>query len=237
VLELHRRRDPVLDAFLREGKSEDIFVKNIENVQGDERDVICFSTTFGLDAAGRMTMNFGPLNGEGGHRRLNVAITRAREAVRIFSSLDPGQIDTSKVRAAGVRDLKYYLDFAIKGPRALVARSVPTGREPESPFEREVMQALRTRGWDVHSQVGCSGYRIDLAVVDPKAPGRYLLGIECDGRTYHSGATARDRDRLRQFVLENLGWKIARVWSADWWRDPEDEAGKLVAVLERSASA
>jgi very-short-patch-repair endonuclease len=203
-------------------------------VQGDERDVICFSTTFGLDAAGRMTMNFGPLNGEGGHRRLNVAITRAREAVRIFSSLDPGQIDTSKVRAAGVRDLKHYLDFAIKGPRALIAQSTPTGREPESPFEQAVMQALRERGWDVHAQVGCSGYRIDLAVVDPNAPGRYLLGIECDGRTYHSGATARDRDRLRQFVLENLGWKIARVWSTDWWRDAEGEVDKLVARLRSS---
>ncbi|MFO0520472.1 MAG: DUF4011 domain-containing protein [bacterium] len=237
LLDQRRSRSAELDRAISAASNEPLFIKNLENVQGDERDVICFSTTFGLDAAGRMTMNFGPLNGEGGHRRLNVAITRAREAVRIFSSLDPGQIDTSKVRAAGVRDLKYYLDFAIKGPRALVARSVPTGREPESPFEREVMQALRTRGWDVHSQVGCSGYRIDLAVVDPKAPGRYLLGIECDGRTYHSGATARDRDRLRQFVLENLGWKIARVWSADWWRDPEDEAGKLVAVLERSASA
>jgi very-short-patch-repair endonuclease len=219
-------------ALLGAHEHEPFFVKNLENVQGDERDVICFSTTFGLDAAGRMTMNFGPLNGEGGHRRLNVAITRAREAVRIFSSLDPAQIDTSKVRAAGVRDLKHYLDFAIKGPRALLAQSTPTGREPESPFERAVMQALRERGWDVHPQVGCSGYRIDLAVVDPAAPGRYLLGIECDGRTYHSGATARDRDRLRQFVLENLGWKIARVWSTDWWRDPEGEMQKLLASLD-----
>jgi very-short-patch-repair endonuclease len=94
------------------------------------------------------------------------------------------------------------------------------------------MQALRERGWDVHPQVGCSGYRIDLAVVDPTAPGRYLLGIECDGRTYHSGATARDRDRLRQFVLENLGWKIARVWSTDWWRDAQAEVEKLLARLD-----
>jgi very-short-patch-repair endonuclease len=232
LLDQRRSRSAELDRAISAASNEPLFIKNLENVQGDERDVICFSTTFGLDAAGRMTMNFGPLNGEGGHRRLNVAITRAREAVRIFSSLDPAQIDTSKVRAAGVRDLKHYLDFAIKGPRALLAQSTPTGREPESPFERAVMQALRERGWDVHPQVGCSGYRIDLAVVDPAAPGRYLLGIECDGRTYHSGATARDRDRLRQFVLENLGWKIARVWSTDWWRDPEGEMQKLLASLD-----
>ena len=234
LLDQRRRTNAELDRAISAASNEPLFIKNLENVQGDERDVICFSTTFGLDAAGRMTMNFGPLNGEGGHRRLNVAITRAREAVRIFSSLDPGQIDTSKVRAAGVRDLKHYLDFAIKGPRALVAQSTPTGREPDSPFERAVMQALRERGWDVHAQVGCSGYRIDLAVVDPNAPGRYLLGIECDGRTYHSGATARDRDRLRQFVLENLGWKIARVWSTDWWRDTDGEVDRLVACLRES---
>jgi very-short-patch-repair endonuclease len=234
LLDQRRSTNAELDRAISAASNEPLFIKNLENVQGDERDVICFSTTFGLDAAGRMTMNFGPLNGEGGHRRLNVAITRAREAVRIFSSLDPGQIDTSKVRAAGVRDLKHYLDFAIKGPRALIAQSTPTGREPESPFEQAVMQALRERGWDVHAQVGCSGYRIDLAVVDPNAPGRYLLGIECDGRTYHSGATARDRDRLRQFVLENLGWKIARVWSTDWWRDAEGEVDKLVACLRSS---
>lgn len=232
LLDQRRSRSAELDRAISAASDEPLFIKNLENVQGDERDVICFSTTFGLDATGRMTMNFGPLNGEGGHRRLNVAITRAREAVRIFSSLDPGQIDTSKVRAAGVRDLKHYLDFAIKGPRALLAQSVPTGREPDSPFEREVMQALRERGWDVHPQVGCSGYRIDLAVVDPTAPGRYLLGIECDGRTYHSGATARDRDRLRQFVLENLGWTIARVWSTDWWRDAQVEVEKLLARLD-----
>lgn len=179
-----------------------------------------------------MTMNFGPLNGEGGHRRLNVAISRAREGVVIYSTLAPQQIDLSRVRAAGVRDLKHYLEFALKGPRALVAQSLPTGREPDSPFETQVIKVLRERGWVVHPQVGCSGYRIDMGVVDPRAPGRYLLGIECDGRAYHAGATARDRDRLRQVVLEGLGWRLHRIWSTDWWINPEREVDKLLARLD-----
>jgi very-short-patch-repair endonuclease len=177
-------------------------------------------------------MNFGPLNGEGGHRRLNVAVSRAREGVVIFSTLRPEQIDLSRVRAAGVRDLKNYLEFAISGPRALIASSSPTGREPDSPFEVAVATMLRDKGWTVHNQVGCSGYRIDMAVVDPRAPGRYLLGIECDGASYHSSASARDRDRLRQHVLETLGWRLHRIWSTDWWFSAERELEKLQARLE-----
>jgi len=192
-------------------------------VQGDERDVIFFSITFGPDAAGKTTMNFGPLNGEGGHRRLNVAISRAREGVVVYSTLMPQQIDLAKVRATGVRDLKHYLEFALKGPRALVEQSMPTGLEPDSPFETAVIKVLRDRNWVVHPQVGCSGYRIDLGVVDPRAPGRYLVG---------SGATARDRDRLRQHVLEGLGWRIHRIWSTDWWLNPEAEVNKIVARLQ-----
>jgi len=182
-------------------------------------------------------MNFGPLNGEGGHRRLNVAISRARESVIIYSSLMPEQIDLARVRAAGVKDLKNYLEFALKGPRALVEQSLPTGLAPDSPFETAVIRALRDRNWTVHPQVGCSGYRIDLAVVDPRAPGRYILGIECDGRSYHSGATARDRDRLRQHVLESLGWRIHRIWSTDWWLNPEAEIEKLLGRLQSIVDA
>jgi very-short-patch-repair endonuclease len=204
----------------------------LENVQGDERDIIFFSITYGPDASGKVTMNFGPLNGEGGHRRLNVAVSRAREGVVIFSTLRPEQIDLSKVRAAGVRDLKHYLEFAIGGPRALIAASTPTGLGPDSPFEVAVATMLRDKGWVVHNQVGCSGYRIDMAVVDPRAPGRYLLGIECDGATYHSSASARDRDRLRQHVLETLGWKLHRIWSTDWWFSAERELDKLHKQLE-----
>jgi len=232
LLDARRRANADLDKAISAQSREPLFIKNLENVQGDERDVIYFSITYGPDAAGKMTMNFGPLNGEGGHRRLNVAISRAREGVVIYSTLAPEQIDLSRVRAAGVRDLKQYLEFALKGPRALVEQSLPTGREPDSPFETQVIKVLRERGWVVHPQVGCSGYRIDMGVVDPRAPGRYLLGIECDGRAYHSGATARDRDRLRQVVLEGLGWRLHRIWSTDWWINPEREVEKLLVRLE-----
>jgi very-short-patch-repair endonuclease len=232
ILDARRRNNGALDRALAEAKKEELFVKNLENVQGDERDIIFFSITYGPDAAGKVTMNFGPLNGEGGHRRLNVAVSRAREGVVIFSTLRPEQIDLSRVRAAGVRDLKQYLEFAISGPSALVAASAPTGLGPDSPFEVAVATMLRDKGWTVHAQVGCSGYRIDMAVVDPRAPGRYLLGIECDGACYHSSASARDRDRLRQHVLESLGWKLHRIWSTDWWYSAESELEKLHARLE-----
>lgn len=233
LLDARRRANPALDRAIAAHASEPLFVKNLENVQGDERDLILFSITYGQDAAGRMTMNFGPLNGEGGHRRLNVAISRAREGVVIYSSLLPEHIDLSRVRAAGVRDLKHYLEFALRGPRALVEQAIPLGLEPDSPFEAAVIRLLRERGWTVHPQVGCSGYRVDIGVVDPRAPGRYLAGIECDGRTYHSGATARDRDRLRQLVLEGLGWRIYRIWSTDWWLNPEREMEKVAGYLEQ----
>ena len=232
LLDARRRTNQELDRAIAARAHEPLFIKNLENVQGDERDVIYFSITFGPDAAGKTTMNFGPLNGEGGHRRLNVAISRAREAVVIYSTLMPEHIELAKVRAAGVRDLKHYLEFAIKGPRALVEQSMPTGFAPDSPFESAVIRILRNHNWEVHPQVGCSGYRIDIGVVDPRARGRYLVGIECDGRTYHSGATARDRDRLRQHILEGLGWRIHRIWSTDWWLDQEGEVKKMLARLQ-----
>lgn len=237
LLEARRRANPELDRLISEKRDEELFIKNLENVQGDERDIILFSITYGPDNAGRVTMGFGPLNLEGGQRRLNVAISRAREHVVIFSTLQPGQIDLARVNAAGVVDLKNYLDFAIRGPKALVEQSAPTGMDPDSPFEVAVIRAIREKGWNVHAQVGCTGYRIDIGVVDPRAPGRYLLGVECDGRNYHSGATARDRDRLRQLVLEGLGWKLHRIWSTDWWTDHRRELEKLHAILESMVQA
>ncbi|MBB5496611.1 DUF3320 domain-containing protein [Paraburkholderia sp. MM5384-R2] len=233
LLDARRRANAALDKAISAQSREPLFIKNLENVQGDERDVILFSITYGPDAAGKLTMNFGPLNSEGGQRRLNVAVSRARERVVIFSTLRPEQIDLSRVRAAGVRDLKHYLEFALKGPKALLEQSLPTGMEPDSPFEGQVIKVLRDHNWVVHPQVGCSGYRIDIGVVDPRAPGRYLIGIECDGRAYHSGATARDRDRLRQVVLEGLGWRIHRIWSTDWWLNPDVEVQKLLARLDK----
>jgi len=218
---------------------EPFFVKNLENVQGDERDIILFSITFGKDINGKISMNFGPMNKNGGHRRLNVAASRARHKVRIFSSLRPEHIDLSRTQARGVVDLKAYLDFALNGPSVLLKQALPTGREPDSPFEVAVIKSLREHGWEIHPQVGVSGYRIDLGVVNPHARGSYLLGIECDGATYHSAASARDRDRLRQMVLEGLGWRIHRIWSTDWWINPEVPMKRLLErlnQLEREAA-
>lgn len=213
-------------------EGEPVFVKNLENVQGDERDVIFFSICYGVDEAGKISMNFGPLNRGGGERRLNVAVTRAKHEVLVFSGLRADQIDLTRTRARGVRDLKYFLDFADRGPRALIAASTASiEAEADSEFEKMVAARIREAGYEVHHQVGCSGYRIDLAVVDPAAPGRYLLGIECDGATYHRAATARDRDKLRQLILEGLGWQIHRIWSTDWWHDSAKEMDKLGGVL------
>ncbi|MBB3220134.1 DUF3320 domain-containing protein [Pseudoduganella umbonata] len=241
LLEERRRAHPALDGAIAQPAQEALFIKNLENVQGDERDIILFSVTYGPDAQGKVSLNFGPLNLEGGQRRLNVAISRARQAVVIFSTLLPEQIDLARVRAAGVRDLRNYLEFAIRGPAALAARPAIAGAgagavavtsAAAGGFERQVAAALRAHGWTVHQQVGVSGYRVDLGVVDPRAPGRYLLGIECDGPSYHSGATARDRDRLRQHVLESLGWNLARAWSTDWWLDPDPPLQGLLARLD-----
>ncbi len=150
----------------------------------------------------------------------------------VFSGLRADQIDLTRTRAKGVRDLKYFLDYADRGPRALTAANSTTGdAEADSEFEKMVADRIRKAGYDVHHQVGCSGYRIDLAVVDPAAPGRYLLGIECDGATYHRAATARDRDKLRQMILEGLGWKLHRIWSTDWWHDANQEIDKLLSAL------
>lgn len=237
LLDEHRREAPEIEPFFSADAEEPVFVKNLENVQGDERDVILFSVCYGPDASKRVSMNFGPLNRDGGERRLNVAITRAREEVMVFSTLMPEHIDVSKTRARGVQDLMLFLDYAGRGETALKEFSAATpAADFDSPFEKLVGEAIRNLGYDVHSQVGCSGYRIDLGVVDPQAPGRYLLGIECDGANYHSARTARDRDRLRQSVLEGLGWHLHRVWSSDWWSNPQEEIRKITAAIDEARS-
>jgi len=227
MLDQARRANPALEPFFASTGQEPVFVKNLESVQGDERDVILFSVGYGPDSSGRVSQNFGPLNRDGGPRRLNVAITRARKELIVFATLRPEQIDLSRTRAAGVRDFKHFLEFAEGGAPALAAASAPLNRDADSDFEREMRAAIEARGWTVHPQVGVSGMRIDLGVVHPEAPGRYLAGVECDGATYHRSATARDRDRLRQATLEALGWRILRVWSTDWWMDAESATNRL----------
>lgn len=233
LLDEERRRYPEIEHHFGEDppiEGEPVFIKNLENVQGDERDVILFSICYGPDETGRVSMNFGPLNRDGGERRLNVAVTRAKHEILVVSGLRAEQIDLTRTRAKGVVHLKYFLDYAEHGPRVLAAtNSATSDADPDSEFEKMVADRIRAAGFDVHYQVGCSGYRIDLGVVDPQAPGSYLIGVECDGATYHRAATARDRDKLRQSVLEGLGWKLHRIWSTDWWHDAEAETQKLLA--------
>ncbi len=219
---------PDLEVLLKSGSEEAFFVKPLENVQGDERDTIIISIGYGKDAAGLLSLNFGPINFQGGEKRLNVAVTRARWELVVVSSILAHDIDESRVQSIGPKLLRRYLAFAVEG-RLPVETTAPTG-ESESPFEVAVWQALQARGINVDRQVGSSRYRIDMAIKDSERPGRYLLGVECDGATYHSSAVARDRDRLRQQVLEGLGWKIHRIWSTDWLRD---QKGCLLRLLQR----
>jgi very-short-patch-repair endonuclease len=230
-LELLRRKDPSCESFFAAHPFEPFFVKNLENVQGDERDVIFISIGYGRTAQGYLSMSFGPLNLDGGERRLNVLITRARRSCQVFTNLTADDIDLARSNARGVRALKTFLQYAHSG-RLDVPEA--TGREPDSPFEESVLSTLRSVGYQVETQVGSAGFFIDLAVIDPETPGRYLLGIECDGATYHSARSARDRDRLRQEVLEGLGWRIHRIWSTDWFRNPEKELKRTVEAIEEA---
>ena len=229
-LENLRREDPSCEqTFFNAHPEEPFFVKNLENVQGDERDVIFISIGYGRDANGRLTMNFGPLNKDGGERRLNVLITRARRRCEVFTNLKGDDIALSPTSPRGIVALKRYLEYAETGKSDIV---IPTGREADSPFEEEVAEALRGLGYQVDHQIGSAGYFIDLGVKDSERLGRYLLGIECDGATYHSAQSARDRDRLRQQVLEGLGWRIHRIWSTDWFKRQSDELKKAVEAIE-----
>jgi very-short-patch-repair endonuclease len=239
LLDQERSKHPEIEPFFA-AVTEPVFVKNLENVQGDERDTILFSICYGPDPAGKVHENYGPLNLQGGERRLNVAITRARRELCVFSSVRADQI-ANRTAAIGARHLRTFLDYAQRGEVALLAAVAADPRgEVESPFEAAVRDELVRRGHEVHPQVGCSGYRIDLCVVDPDAPGRYLLGIECDGATYHSAATARDRDRLRAAVLAGLGWRLHRIWSTDFWQDPNGEMERVetaIAAAKASCAA
>jgi len=231
VLEIARREDAILDAFLREGRAEDVFVKNIENVQGDERDVILISVGYGpSEPNGRLaSMSFGPINGEGGERRLNVLFSRARTRCLVFCSFDPNDIDTTRTSRDGPRVLKRFLEFARSGQ---LAQPEASGAPADSPFEEDVARVIRSMGYPCDHQVGAAGFRIDLGVRHPDEPGRYILAVECDGAAYHSALWARERDRLRQDVLEGLGWRFHRVWSTDWFHRRQSEIERLQTVLE-----
>ena len=233
LLDKAREETPKLEAAWHATERDAPCVKNLETAQGDERDVVVLSTTFGPDPAGRQRSHFGPLNGRGGERRLNVALTRARRRMIVVTSLERERIGTPQ-SPRGVRDLKAFLKYAATGTLGAMDDGRSDGDSLggyESPLEEQIAAALEARGWLLVPQVGVSGYRIDIGVVDPSEPGRYLAGIEADGAQYHGSKTARDRDRLRQRVLEGKGWTLLRVWSPDWWREHEAVTERLDKAL------
>jgi transcription elongation GreA/GreB family factor len=207
------------------------FVKNLENVQGDERDVIFISTTFGrAPGTDRVRQNFGPISRPDGWRRLNVLFTRSRRRLELFTSMVPEDIVIDETTPLGTKTLRDYLEYAKRG---ILVATDEEAREPDSDFEVSVANVIRAAGFEVKPQLGVAGFFIDIAVRNPDRRGEYLAAIECDGATYHSGFSVRDRDRIRQEILESLGWKdrIYRIWSTDWFYNPRRETEKLVSFL------
>lgn len=230
-LELLRRQHPETEGFFADHPAEPFFVKSLENIQGDERDVILISVGYGRDTQGHMTMNFGPVSNDGGERRLNVLISRAKSRCEVFTSITDEDIDTDRAKGKGTYALKLFLNYARTGRLTLTN---VTRDAKQSVFEQEVAQALRARGYSLHTDVGLAGFFVDIAVANPNEPGRYVLGIECDGQSYRDAKSARDRDRLRESVLRDKGWQVYRIWSSDWFHRPDAELEKLVTAIERA---
>ncbi|AVP99167.1 helicase [Ahniella affigens] len=233
-LEHLRRQHPEVEDYFQAHATEPFFVKNLENVQGDERDVIFISVAYGRNAQGTIAMRFGPLGADGGERRLNVLISRAKLRCEVFSSITDDDIDLERARGRGVVAFKLFLRFARTG--RLDLPGAERAGKPDA-FEAQVAEALTQRGYLVHPRVGIAGLFIDLAVADPEQTGRYVLGIECDGRSYHQARSARDRDRLRRSVLEDHGWVMHRIWSMDWYNRPQTELSRVIDAIESAKRA
>ena len=229
ILEKKLKENPDFEQFFNEKGEEGFFVKNLENIQGDERDIIIISIGYGRDQNNKLSLSFGPLNKGGGERRLNVLITRAKKQCVVFSNFKSSEMHTTENTPRGVEALKTFLYYAENGK---FPENYHTGEGFDSPFEKSVYNFLTDEGYIVEKQVGCAGYKIDLAIVDKDDANRYILGIECDGATYHSSPLARDRDRLRQEVLEGLGWKFHRIWSTDWYHTNLKAKQRLLDAVE-----
>jgi very-short-patch-repair endonuclease/DNA polymerase III delta prime subunit len=226
---LHERQEEFAE-FFDESRQEPFFVKNLERVQGDERDAIILSVGYGKNADGRLLYRFGPLNMEGGERRLNVAVTRAKERMTLVSTFSHHDMDPERSQTRGVELLRAYLEYCASNGAQLgqQAASIPK----LNPFEVDVRDSLTRAGIPLAAQYGASGYRIDFAAKHPTQPGRMVLAIECDGAAYHSSVSARDRDRLRQEHLERLGWRFHRIWSQDWFSDKQSEIDRATRAYE-----
>jgi len=232
ALDRARLDHPELDDFFALDRQERFFVKNLERVQGDERDAIILTIGYGKDAAGKLVYRFGPLLSEGGERRLNVAITRARHQIDVVSSFSHHDMEPGRSKAKGVELLRAYLEYAASGGRRLdgsVATSVAL-----NDFELSVHDTLVKNGLTLVPQLGTSQYRIDLVAMHPTQPGKPVLAIECDGASYHASPTARDRDRLRQQHLEALGWVFHRIWSTDWFLRRDEEIARTLKRYEEA---
>ena len=209
---------------------EPIFIKNLENVQGDERDIILFSIGYGPDENGIVSHNFGPINREGGWRRLNVAVSRARYEMIVFSTLKSEQIDLNRTNSEGVMGLKAFLAYAEKGKIALPVRS-KMDHSDETGYEHVIAQELSKHGYEVHHQIGCSAYKIDLAIIDKKNSSSYILGILTDGKNYQRAQTSKDREVTQLSVLQQLGWNIHKVWSTEWWEKPTKVTNDILEAI------
>jgi len=229
AIDLRLQEHPEFDPFFKEDRIDGFFIKNLENVQGDERDVIIFSVGYGYDQNHQLTMNFGPLNKPGGERRLNVAVTRAREKIVLVTSIKAQDIRPD-VKALGVQTLRTYLDYAERGTEAIRTAKNKAGTF-DFALEEDVAAEIKKLGYQIVPDVGCSAYKIDIGVVDPVNKGSYLLGVECDGSTYCSISSARDRDRLREQVLRNLGWRIHRIWAPAWVARRDSEIRRLEEAI------
>ena len=230
LLEAECAKDLEFDKWVNE-KEEPLFVKNLENVQGDERDVILFSIGFGPDEDGKLSLNFGPLNKEGGWKRLNVAVSRAREDMLVFSSMTPEMIDLNRSKAKGVEGLKNFLEFADRGK--LQIQSYSESGQKAKGVQEAICRALQDAGYTVQKDVGHSNFRVDIAVVDPYDPNEYILGIILDGDSYRSTENTKDREVAQLQVLRNLGWELHRIWVMDWWDNKDREITKTINVLEK----
>ena len=229
-LEVRRKERPEYEPLFSDNKDERFFVKNLETIQGDERDVILISVGYGYDQDGKMSLNFGPLNQDGGERRLNVLITRAREKCVVFSNFKAYDMNLTANPPYGVKSLKEFLEYA---ENLTLGTNSPEMHNKE-PFEDAIASFLEENGYMVDRQIGCAGFRVDLAIVDDENPGKYILGITTDGKMYSSSKVARDRDRLREQVLTGLGWKLYHLWSTDWYRNRDLGRKKLLDFVEKS---
>ena len=215
-----------------EHEGEPFFVKNLERVQGDERDCIILSIGYGRGESGQVKYNFGPILGSKGERRLNVATTRAKLRMCTVATFGSGDLDVTKTSKGGAAFLREYLAFVESEGRKLPDKG--STRIEMNPFEQSVYDQLTRRGILLLPQYGVGNYRLDFAVQNPNKPGAFVMAIECDGRSYHSFPTARERDRLREAALRARGWDFHRIWSDHWFANPEVEVELALAAIQKS---